>query len=120
MNIIKYYHRLLWRLNFIITTEISGIEPDLVFQIFFKFINNTVGPNELVFILLILNAYCRMIKLDTLFLSITQRAMAIKKAIDKFQKYNVSWQVYNALNICNRLFTIFVHKLLINLLILVY
>lgn len=61
-----------------------------------------------------------MTKLDALFLSITQCAIAIKKAIDKVQKYIISWQVNNILNICNRLSTISIYDLPINLPILVY
>ena len=47
----------------------------------FKAINNTAGPNKLVLILLVFGAYPQIVKLNTLLLSVTQRANAIKKAI---------------------------------------
>ena len=47
----------------------------------FKVINNTTGPNRLVFILLVFGVYPQIVKLDALLLLVTQRANAIKKAI---------------------------------------
>ena len=47
----------------------------------FKAINDTAGPNKLVFILLIFSAYPQIVKLNTLLLLVIVRANAIKKTI---------------------------------------
>lgn len=79
-----------------------------------------MGPNRLVFTLLIFGVYPRMTKLDTLSPLIIQYTMAIKKAIDEIRKCIVSRQVNNTFNTHNRPSTIFVYNLPINLLVLVY
>jgi hypothetical protein len=52
----------------------------------FKAINNTVGPNRLVLILLVYGAYPRITEHDPPLLLVTQQALAIKKAMAKVQK----------------------------------
>ena len=96
---VKHYHRSLWQIYSFSTTKIPSIEPDLIFQIFFKAINDSVGPNELVLTLSVFDAYFKMTELDASSLSITQRAMAMKKAMNEIQKCTVSQKVNNALNI---------------------
>lgn len=60
ISIIEHYHRPLQQVYSIITFEISGIKPDLVLHIFFKDINNSMGLNGLIPILLIFGTYPRM------------------------------------------------------------
>ena len=86
----------------------------------FKTSNNLVGLNGLVFTLLVFGAYPRMTELNAIFLSITHYAIAIKKAMDKVQKYTTSRQVYDVLNTYNGPSTTSVHDLLINPLVLIY
>ena len=50
----------------------------------FKAINNSVGPNGLVPTLLVFGAYPRMTESDAPAPSITQRVIAMRKAIDEF------------------------------------
>jgi hypothetical protein len=52
----------------------------------FKAINNLAGPDGLVLMLLVFEAYLKMIESDTLFLIVTQRATAIKKAMAEIHK----------------------------------
>jgi len=52
----------------------------------FKAINDIVGLNGLVLILLVYSAYLQINKHNLLLLSIAQWALAIKKAIAKVQK----------------------------------
>lgn len=104
----------------IISTKISGIEPDLVFQISFKTINNSIGLNKLIFTLLISSIYSKMTKLDTLFPSITQCIMTMRKAVCKVQKCIASQQINNVFSICNRLSIISLYNLSINLPVLIY
>ena len=56
----------------------------------FKAINNSVGPNELVSTLLDFCAYPKMTKSDALSLSMTQRVIVMKKAMDEIQIYTTS------------------------------
>ena len=60
--IVEYYHKFLQQLYFIITTEILGIKSNLVMQMFFKAINNLVGPNGLVTTLLFFDANLKITK----------------------------------------------------------
>ena len=52
----------------------------------FKAINDVVGLNRLVLILLVYSAYLQITKYDPLLLLVAQWALAIKKAIAKVQK----------------------------------
>ena len=86
----------------------------------FKAINDSVSLNRLVPTLLVFGADLRMTELDAPSPSITQRAMAMKKAKDEVQKCTASRQVNDALNTLNEPFTTFIHGLPINSLVLVY
>ena len=83
IGIVERYHRPLRRVYSIITSEIPGIKPNLALQMFFKAINNLVGPNGLIPSLLVFGAYPKMTELDASSPTIKQRAMTIKKAMDK-------------------------------------
>ena len=83
IGIVEHYHRPLEQVHSIITTKIPGIKPNLVFQMYFKAIINSVCFNGLIFILQIFDTYFKRTKLDVLFQSITQYTIAIKKTIDK-------------------------------------
>lgn len=90
IGMVKHYYGLLQQVYSIITTKILGIKPELVFQIFLKALNDSVGSNGLVSILLVFGIYFKITELDASSPSITQRSIAIKKAIDKVQKCAVS------------------------------
>ena len=90
IGMVERYHGPLRRVYSIITTEILGIEPKLALQMSFKAINDSAGSNRLVPTLLVFGAYPRMSELDTPSVSITQRAMAMKKAMNKVQKCTAS------------------------------
>lgn len=60
ISIVKHYHKPLQQVYSIITIEISDIKPDLTLQMSFKAMNNSVGPIELVFTLLVFGIYLRM------------------------------------------------------------
>ena len=47
----------------------------------FRAINNTAGPNKLVFILLVFSIYPQIVKLNILLLLVIQQVNVIKKAI---------------------------------------
>jgi hypothetical protein len=52
----------------------------------FKAINNLAGPDSLVFMLLVFKAYLKIIKLNVLFFTVVQKAIAIKKAMAEIYK----------------------------------
>jgi hypothetical protein len=80
----------------------------------FKAINNTARPNKLVLILLVYSIYPRITEHDPLLLSITQRALTIKKAIAKVQKLQAKRQVNDALYTRNSPNTFNIYKLPLN------
>jgi hypothetical protein len=61
---IKRYHESLRRMYNIITTKILDIQLDLTLQMTFKTINDSIDLNELILILLVFDAYSRMINSD--------------------------------------------------------
>ncbi len=120
IGMVERYHGPLRQVYSIITTEIPGIEPELALQMSFKAINDSVGPNRLVPTLLVFDAYPRMSELDASSASITQRATAIKKAMNEVRKCIASRQVNDVLNTRNGPSTAAVHGLPINSPVLVY
>ena len=87
---LERYHRFLQQVYSIIITKISDIKPELVFQMFFQAMNNLVGPNRLVFALLVFGTYPKINKLDAPSASIIQRAIVMKKTMNEIRKYIVS------------------------------
>jgi hypothetical protein len=63
-----------------------------------KTVNDTAGPDGLVPSLLVFRAYPRMSTLDPPAPTITQRATAVRKAIEEVAKSRAKRQVDNALN----------------------
>lgn len=85
----------------------------------FEAINNSMGPNKYILTLLVSGPYPRMTQPDTPFPSITQRAIAMQKAMNEMPECTASQQIYNVFNTSNGLSTKLVHDLLINSPILV-
>ncbi|RFU31044.1 hypothetical protein B7463_g5287, partial [Scytalidium lignicola] len=67
----------------------------------FKAVNDSVGPDGLVLILLVYSAYPHMSELDILALTISQRATAIKKAMEEISKIRAKRQVQDVINMYN-------------------
>ena len=86
MGIVKRYYRLIRKAYSIIIAKIPSISKDIALQMAFKAINNTTRPNRLVLTLLVYSIYSQITEHDPPLLSITQQALAIKKAIAKVQK----------------------------------
>ena len=83
IGIVKRYYGPIWRAYHIVTTEIPGIDKEMALQMAFKAINDITRLDGLVFILLVYSALPQMVKYDIPSLIITQRSMALKKAILK-------------------------------------
>jgi hypothetical protein len=79
-----------------------------------KAINDTVDSNELVLTLLIFDAYSRMHAMDSPISSISQRAIAIEKAMTEIRKFRAERQVADALNIRNESIITSIHDLSLN------
>ena len=94
---IERYHYFSRRVYLIIAAESSDIDSNLRLQITFKIINDSIDFHDLMFTLLIFDAYFRMIELDV-FLNIIQRAIVMKKAMDEIRRFNVAQQINDALN----------------------
>jgi hypothetical protein len=52
----------------------------------FKAINNSTGPNSLIPTLLVFRAYLYIVESNAPNFTVTQRAVALKKAIEKIKK----------------------------------
>jgi hypothetical protein len=119
IEMMERYHESLRRAYSIISTEISEIDPELALQMAFKAINDSIGLNDLVSTLLVFGAYPRMIEMDVSSSTITQRAIAMKKAMDEVRKLHAIRQVNDALNIRNDSISL-IHNLSLNSPVLVF
>ncbi len=81
IGIVERYHGPIRRAYSIITAKIPDISKDMALQMAFKAINDTAGPNGLVPTLLVYGAYPRITEHDPPLLLVTQRALAVKKAM---------------------------------------
>ncbi len=85
-----------------------------------KAVNDTTGPNGLVLTLLVFSAYPYMAKLDPPTPSITERTMAIRKAMAEITKLQACKSVNNALRYQNGPDTTLLHDLPLNSEVLVW
>jgi hypothetical protein len=86
----------------------------------FKALNDSIDFNDLVSILLVFDAYSRMIEMNVSFSTITQRSIAMRKAMKEVRKTIAFRQVNDVLNMRNGSSTILIHDLSLNSLVLVY
>ena len=105
---IERYYGFFRKIFIIISFEIFDIESKFELQMTFKIINNSINSHELIFILLIFDAYFQMNELNVSFFTISQRAVAIRKIMIEIKKMNAKCQMKNALNVQNNSFTIIV------------
>jgi hypothetical protein len=110
---VKRYHAELRRAYQVIIENLD-ISKKIVLQMIVKAINDTVGPDDLVLILLIFEAYLRMHVMDLSVSSIIQRTMTIEKAMIEIRKLRAERQVVDVLNTRNGSIVISIHDLSIN------
>jgi hypothetical protein len=60
VGIVERYYNIIRRAYKIIIAEIKGINKDVVLQMVFKAINNTTGPDRIVFIFLVYSVLFRI------------------------------------------------------------
>lgn len=120
IRLVERYHGPFCQLYNIITAKLPGTKPELALQIFFKAINNSVGPNSLVPTLLVFGAYPHMANIDIHSSSINQHSIAIYKAMEKFRRSHASREVNDVLNTRNSPSTSLIHDLPFNSPVLVF
>ena len=92
----------------------------MALQMTFKAINDSVGLEGLVPTLLVYGVYPHMTANNPLSPSVSQQAIAIKKAIVQIQKIQAKRQINNALNIRNGPSMTIIYNLALNLEVLVW
>jgi hypothetical protein len=120
IEMMKRYHNSLRRVYAIITTEISNIDLEIALQMTFKIINDSIEFDELIFTLLVFDVYFRMIEMNASSFTITQRAIAMKKAMKEVQKFIAIRQMNDALNTRNDFIIILIHELSLNSFVLIF
>jgi hypothetical protein len=101
IEMMKRYHGPLRRAYSIITAEILDIDLEIALQMTFKVINDSIELERLISILLVFEAYPRMIEMNASSFTITQRAIAMKKVMNEVRKFNATRQMNDALNTRN-------------------
>ncbi len=101
IEMMKRYHDSLRRIYSIIAIEISDIDFEIVLQMTFKALNDSIEFDELILILLVFEIYLRMIEMNASSFTITQRVIAMKKIMKEMWKFNAIRQMNNALNTRN-------------------
>ena len=92
----------------------AKISKEIRLQMTIKTINDKTKTNDLVFTLLVFDAYPRMHHLDSSASNIIQRAVAINKAMHEMKKIMTKKQVRDTLNIKNGSIINHFHDLSIN------
>lgn len=122
IGLVERAHPVLRRAYQIIAEELqgSGTTKEMNLQMAVKAVNDTAGPDGLVPTLLVFGAYPRMGEFDPPAPSVTQRATAIRKAMDEVAKVRAKIQVNDALNHRNGPSTEAIHSLPVNSDVLVW
>ncbi len=117
IGIVERYHAELRRTYQVIFEDLGNetdISKKIILQMIVKAINDTVDSDELVSTLLVFEAYSRMHAMNPPVSSISQRAIAIEKAMIEMRKFRTERQVADALNIRNESIVISIHDLSLN------
>ena len=120
IEMIERYHESLRRVYSIIISKISDVAFDLALQMIFKAINDFVESNELVSTMLVFDAYSKMSESDTFSSTISQRALAMRKAMNELRKNTANRQINDALNTRNGSSTKAIHNLSLNFEVLMF
>jgi hypothetical protein len=120
IEMMKRYHDSLRRMYAIITIEISNIDFEIALQMTFKIINDSIEFDQLILILLVFEAYSRMTEMNVSSFTITQRAIAMRKAMKEVQKFIAIRQMNDVLNTRNDFTIILIHGLSLNSFVLIF
>jgi hypothetical protein len=120
IDMIERYHDSLRRVYAIIIAKISDIDSNSILQMTFKALNDSTEFNDLISTLLVFEAYLRMIEMNALSSTITQRFIAMRKTMNEVRKSIAARQVNDALNIRNGSSSTLIHNLSLNSDVLVH
>jgi hypothetical protein len=120
IEMIKRYHEFLRRVYAIIVAKLFEIDSNSILQMTFKTLNDSINLDDLIFTLLVFDAYFRIIEMNVSSSTIIQRFFAIRKTMNDVRKLNVIRQLNNALNTRNDLFSILIHNLSLNFNVFVF
>jgi hypothetical protein len=120
IDMMKRYHESLRRIYSIISIEISEIDSELVLQMTFKVINDSIELNDFISTLSIFEIYFRMIEMNVSLFIIIQRIIAMRKIMKEVRKLNAMRQINDVLNTRNESSIIFVHDLSFNSFVLIF
>ncbi len=119
IEMMKRYQDSLRRIYSIIAIEISDIDFEIVLQMTFKTLNDSIEFDELIFIWLVFEVYLWMIETNVSSLTITQRIIAMKKIMKEVRKFNAMRQMNDVLNTRNDLIFL-IHNLSLNFFVLIF
>ena len=120
IDLIERYHELLRRIYIIIIIEIFRINANLILQMSFKALNDSIRSNGFVFILFVFEAYLRIIDMNASSFTFTQRTIVMRKTMDEMRKIHANHQINDVFNIRNDPNSTLIHELPLNSLVLVY
>ena len=103
IGIVERYHPILKRAYAVIVDQLPDFSKtaqgrELALQMAVKAVNDTAGPDGLVPTLLVFGAYPKMNQLDPPAPTISQRATAVRKAMEEISKLRATRLVQDALN----------------------
>jgi hypothetical protein len=114
IDVVKRYHVELRRAYQMIFENLEIVSKKIALQMTVKAINDTVDSDDLMFMLLIFEAYLRVHVMNFSTSSIIQRAMIIEKVMIEIRKFRVERQIVDVLNTRNDFIIISIHDLLLN------
>ena len=98
IRLVKRYYGPFLHIYIIIIVKLLEIKPKLALQLLFMVINDLVIPNDLVLTFLVFDAYPYMTNINAISANITQRSIAMRKAMKKLKRSDISCQVNDILN----------------------
>jgi hypothetical protein len=119
VEMMKRYHESLRRIYSIIIAEMLTIDFESALQMSFKTLNDSVELDDLISTLLMFEAYFRMTD-DVSSSTITQRAIAMRKAMNEVKRLVTIRQMNDALNTRNEPSITSIHDLSLNSQVLVF
>ncbi len=87
---IERYHESLRRVYAIIIAKIFEIDSNSILQMLFKALNDSTNFDDLIFTLLVFDAYFRRIETNVFSSTIIQRFIAIRKTMNEIRKLIVT------------------------------
>ena len=89
IEMVKHYYSPLHYIYYIIIAKLPNINKDIALQMAFKAINNSIGFNGFIPILLVFGAYLYIVESNIPNFIVITQAAAFKKAIKKIKKFKI-------------------------------